>query len=221
MGCAGPPQLRTELRLLAHRQRHGDQPSTVALLTKAHGLLTSPGRRRASRHPDGLHPPLRPTQTRSVISIAPLLAPSPAPGRIGRAAADVQGTVLTDDLTVRLAGVLGVRLAGVLADEDFQLDMRVVESTTPLVTMMYSTSCGSTDGGACRRRGAVVAVRIHEQVAGQAPARNRRSTVSASVRSGTDPPATASFASTASVHADAAQNASVSSGVQARVLARM
>jgi hypothetical protein len=60
-----------------------------------------------------------------------------------------------------------------------------------------------------------------DQAAGQAPARDRRLNVSASVRSGTDPPATASFASTARVHADAAQNASVSSGVQARVLARM
>ena len=55
----------------------------------------------------------------------------------------------------------------------------------------------------------------------QAPARDRRSNVSASVRPGTDPPATASFASTARVHTDAAQNASVSSGVQALVLARM
>lgn len=34
----------------------------------------------------------------------------------------------------------------VLTDEDFELDMRVVEATTPLVVMMCSTSdgCGST-----------------------------------------------------------------------------
>jgi FxLD family lantipeptide len=79
--------------------------------------------------------------------MAPVLALSPAPGRIGGAAVDVQGTILTGDLTVTLADVL--------TDEDFQLDMRVVESTTPLVTMMCSTSdgCGSTcSGSACSSR---------------------------------------------------------------------
>ena len=42
-----------------------------------------------------------------------------------------------------------------LTEEDFQLDMRVVESTTPLVTMMCSTSdgCGSTcSTSACSSR---------------------------------------------------------------------
>lgn len=46
-------------------------------------------------------------------------------------------------------------LTGVLTEEDFQLDMRVVESTTPLVTMMCSTSdgCGSTcSTSACSSR---------------------------------------------------------------------
>ncbi|MEO3854503.1 FxLD family lanthipeptide [Acrocarpospora sp. B8E8] len=39
-----------------------------------------------------------------------------------------------------------------IAEEDFVLDMRVVEATTPLVVMMCSTDdgCGSTcDGSAC------------------------------------------------------------------------
>jgi FxLD family lantipeptide len=40
----------------------------------------------------------------------------------------------------------------VVTDDDFVLDMRVIESTTPLVTMMCDTSdnCGSTcDNSAC------------------------------------------------------------------------
>jgi len=63
------------------------------------------------------------------------MAPLLALRRIGGPSADVPGSVLTD--------------------EDFQLDMRVVESTTPLVTMMCSTSdgCGSTcSGSACNSR---------------------------------------------------------------------
>ena len=43
----------------------------------------------------------------------------------------------------------------VLSDDDFVLDMRVVESTTPLVIMMCSTSdgCGSTcSTSACSSR---------------------------------------------------------------------
>ncbi|MEU6720754.1 FxLD family lanthipeptide [Nonomuraea sp. NPDC046802] len=38
--------------------------------------------------------------------------------------------------------------ADVVADEEFELDMRVVEATTPLVTMMCPTNdgCGSTCG---------------------------------------------------------------------------
>ncbi|RCG29468.1 FxLD family lantipeptide [Sphaerisporangium album] len=37
-------------------------------------------------------------------------------------------------------------LAGGVADEEFELDMRVVEATTPLVTMMCATDdgCGTT-----------------------------------------------------------------------------
>lgn len=37
-------------------------------------------------------------------------------------------------------------LADVVADEEFELDMRVVEATTPLVIMMCDTSdgCGSS-----------------------------------------------------------------------------
>jgi FxLD family lantipeptide len=35
---------------------------------------------------------------------------------------------------------------GVITDEDFELDLTVIESTTPLITMMCATSdnCGST-----------------------------------------------------------------------------
>ena len=43
----------------------------------------------------------------------------------------------------------------VLTEEDFVLDLRVVESTTPLVTLMCSTSdgCGSTcSTSACSSR---------------------------------------------------------------------
>ena len=73
-----------------------------------------------------------------------LLAPSPTAGRTDGPATDIPGTI-----------VLGTVVAEVLTEEDFQLDMRVVESTTPLVTMMCSTSdgCGSTcSGSACSSR---------------------------------------------------------------------
>lgn len=75
--------------------------------------------------------------------MAPLLALE----RTGGPAAGVPSRALTaepDDAS-----------ADLLTEEDFQLDMRVVESTTPLVTMMCSTSdgCGSTcSGSACSSR---------------------------------------------------------------------
>jgi FxLD family lantipeptide len=44
------------------------------------------------------------------------------------------------------AAVLDAPTAEAVTDDDFELDMRVVEATTPLVIMMCSTSdgCGST-----------------------------------------------------------------------------
>jgi FxLD family lantipeptide len=45
-----------------------------------------------------------------------------------------------------------VDVADVVGDDEFDLDMRVVEATTPLITLMCSTNdgCGSTcSGSAC------------------------------------------------------------------------